>query len=125
MPKYHPQDPVLEQSRPKLFSSVRERYTLIHSIMYVHMHKCACVHARTHARVHIHRKSRVQNRAKFSNHFHVTLNIHNGQKKFFSILCPVDLHQLCIFVTKTLCMKNVGHKICQAMPMQVHIFFGI
>jgi hypothetical protein len=40
-------------------------------------------------------------------------------------MCPIDLHQLCIFVTKTLCMKTVGHKICQTMLMQVHIFLAM
>jgi hypothetical protein len=38
---------------------------------------------------------------------------------------PIDLHQLCIFVTKTLCMKAVGHKICQVVLMQVHIFLDM
>jgi len=38
---------------------------------------------------------------------------------------PTDLYQICTFVTKTLCMKAVGHKICQAMLMQVHIFLDM
>jgi len=37
---------------------------------------------------------------------------------------PINLYQLCTFVTKTLC-KAVGHKICQAMLMQVHIFLDM
>lgn len=34
---------------------------------------------------------------------------------------PTDLNQLCTFVTKILCMEAVGHKICQAMLMLIHI----
>ena len=38
---------------------------------------------------------------------------------------PTDLHQLCTFVTKTLYIKVVGHKICQAVLMQVHFFLDM
>jgi hypothetical protein len=37
----------------------------------------------------------------------------------------IALHQLCTFVTKTLCMKVVGHTICQAVLMQFHIFLDM
>jgi hypothetical protein len=38
---------------------------------------------------------------------------------------PTDLHQLRTFVTKSLCIKAVGHKICQAVLMQFHIFLDM
>jgi len=130
MPKYHPQDPVLEHPWPKLFSSMRECHTHTHTRTRTHTHMHT--HTHTHTHMHTQRKSRVQKGAKFSNHFHVILNIiTQWTKNFFSILIltramyPIDLHQLWTFVTKTVCMKAVGHKICQAMLMQVHVFLDM